>query len=444
MRNVIAVVMLVGCTEAQISEPADLLMDPIRLDVGPLVPGQSLERRLTIADVSGRTEGVELQQLSLSGRGVDMVSVSSTAELPASLAAPLPLVVEFATANAAEPGLYTVDVLAEGTDGVEDFALTSRLTFDVLACDEDGDGALSLVCGGDDCNDQSSAIRPGREELCNGIDDDCNGLIDDVPDLDGDGYPLCEDCDDSDPDVFPGATERCNGVDDNCDGVTPAEELDADGDRFRGCDGDCDDGDARINPAAPELCDGRDSDCDGVIPESELDRDGDGVAVCARDCDDDDPDVFPGNPERCNGMDEDCDDVIDPDGVCPCDREELAGQIYLFCTMPRTWSDAEAVCQRWNYDLLTIDGSVEDAWAFSTLQSIDRSEKWWMGINDRRREGAFEWSSGSAVSYTNWNPNEPNDSGRGEDCGQLNRYEDGTWNDEPCSTALPYVCELNE
>ena len=66
-----------------------------------------------------------------------------------------------------------------------------------------------------------------------------------------------------------------------------------------------------------------------------------------------------------------------------------------------------------------------------------------------RIEGDFVWSDGTPVGYTNWNSSEPNNSGGNEDCGQLNRFnennsnEPGTWNDEPCNTGMPFICEVN-
>jgi len=44
--------------------------------------------------------------------------------------------------------------------------------------DADGDGRLSLVCGGDDCDDKDKSVFVGAPELCNGKDDNCNGLVD--------------------------------------------------------------------------------------------------------------------------------------------------------------------------------------------------------------------------------------------------------------------------
>ena len=103
--------------------------------------------------------------------------------------------------------------------------------------DRDGDGAIArtccndrggvLVCG-DDCNDDDPMVRPGNQEICNGIDDDCNGSVDDgtlveaFTDIDGDGFGepgtshvgcadnpdislIDGDCDDRNPQIFPGS-----------------------------------------------------------------------------------------------------------------------------------------------------------------------------------------------------------------------------------------------
>ncbi len=45
--------------------------------------------------------------------------------------------------------------------------------------DNDGDGAVSRSCGGDDCDDNNAGRAPGNTEICgNGIDDDCNSATD--------------------------------------------------------------------------------------------------------------------------------------------------------------------------------------------------------------------------------------------------------------------------
>ena len=41
--------------------------------------------------------------------------------------------------------------------------------------DADGDGHMSTLCGGDDCDDSNAAVYPGAAEVCDGIDNQCTG-----------------------------------------------------------------------------------------------------------------------------------------------------------------------------------------------------------------------------------------------------------------------------
>ena len=133
-------------------------------------------------------------------------------------------------------------------------------------------------------------------------------------DLDGDGWYSGEDCDDQDPLTYPEASELCDGRDNDCDGEVPADEVDADRDGSRLCDGDCDDADPWTHPDAPEQCDDVDNDCDGTVDEGvHDDLDGDGFTACEGDCHGGDPSVYPDAPEGCDGVDNDCDGTSDED-----------------------------------------------------------------------------------------------------------------------------------
>ena len=145
--------------------------------------------------------------------------------------------------------------------------------------DEDDDGFQDVRCGKNDCADTDPLVNPAMPEICDDdIDNDCDDLVDwadtecDCWDSDGDGFddPACDglDCDDEDSDTYPGADETCDGIDNDCDGDPGADEVDADGDSIRICDGDCDDLNPNVCPD-DELCpdpteDGIDQNCDGV------------------------------------------------------------------------------------------------------------------------------------------------------------------------------------
>ena len=95
--------------------------------------------------------------------------------------------------------------------------------------DLDGDGASPLL---GDCDDDDPAVGPAAKEILNGRDDDCNGVVDNglIVDVDGDGSRACGtcgasaapncDCNDTNNAVRPGRAETCNNVDDDCDAAT--------------------------------------------------------------------------------------------------------------------------------------------------------------------------------------------------------------------------------
>lgn len=94
------------------------------------------------------------------------------------------------------------------------------------------------------------------------VGDDTDPVVDDTyaeyvdsGDLDQDGVTEEDgDCDDSDPSVRPGRTDLCNGIDDNCNETIDEGNPDADGDSI--CDGQ-----------DVEECDALDNDGDGAIDE---------------------------------------------------------------------------------------------------------------------------------------------------------------------------------
>ncbi|MEC7985837.1 MAG: putative metal-binding motif-containing protein, partial [Myxococcota bacterium] len=186
--------------------------------------------------------------------------------------------------------------------------------------DVDADGYVD-----EDCDDSNSAIHPGADEICDGIDNNCDGNIDEgvrtdfFTDSDGDGFgdpaiviQACEvpdgfvengsDCDDNSDLSYPGAEEICDGLDNDCneeidEGLDISFFVDGDEDGFgdddqvvQGCQpafglsqigGDCNDDDASISPIANELCDGVDNNCNGTFDEGVMttyynDVDGDG------------------------------------------------------------------------------------------------------------------------------------------------------------------------
>ncbi len=188
--------------------------------------------------------------------------------------------------------------------------------------DDDGYGDdtpnTASTVAGSDCRDDTASVNPdGTEAFCNGLDDDCDGDTVDNPDVDLDGFDVCDpsdpgtddgedaDCDDSAADTFPGAA--------------PSDDLtacmkDTDGDERGDSDpptgvtagSDCNDNDETVNIDASETAgDGVDSNCNGE-ETCFADLDGDGFG--------DETNTVGGSPVDCVGAgitddDQDCDDT---------------------------------------------------------------------------------------------------------------------------------------
>ena len=74
---------------------------------------------------------------------------------------------------------------------------------------------------------------------------------------------------------------------------------------------------------------------------------------------------------------------------------------------------------------MTINDAAEDEWLVATFGT-----QYWIGLNDIAVEGEWVWSSGEPVTYTNWFPGEPNNTGGTEDAAKIENWPPVVgWND---------------
>ncbi len=100
------------------------------------------------------------------------------------------------------------------------------------------------------------------------------------------------------------------------------------------------------------------------------------------------------------------------------------GHRYVRTPEPCLWAEAVAWAQSLGGHLVTISSQAENDWVWPTFGGPDHDL--WMGLSDFAEEGRWVWTSGEPVTYTNWDPGEPNNLG-GEDYGNL--FKGGIWND---------------
>jgi len=186
--------------------------------------------------------------------------------------------------------------------------------------DDDKDGHIYDLCGGDDCNDQNPGVFTGATEVCDdGNDNNCNGFKDCFD-------PACQNVPNCGCIPAPGGENCTNGINDDCDEQVDCFDADCIGTPACGCkpseSGACDNGfdddcdtltDCQDSDCATatnctcqaqfEFCDNKqDDDCDQLIDCVDPDCSGASPCVCKP----------PGSPELCgNGSDDDCDKLVD-------------------------------------------------------------------------------------------------------------------------------------
>ncbi|MEO0969129.1 MAG: lectin-like protein, partial [Cyanobacteria bacterium J06639_18] len=93
------------------------------------------------------------------------------------------------------------------------------------------------------------------------------------------------------------------------------------------------------------------------------------------------------------------------------DGAVYSGSNYLVTDTAMTWEEAQSHAESIGGNLVTINDAAEEEWLKTTFGS---TEELWIGLTDKNVEGQFEWSSGEALTYTNWVPGEPNNSNGGD------------------------------
>ncbi len=183
-----------------------------------------------------------------------------------------------------------------------------------------------------------------------------------------------------------------------------------------------------------------------------LDSDGDGfgdddqaVEACEAplghvavggDCNDDVATAYPGADEICDFVDNDCDGKADEwaltnDGVCNgCVGREQGGIAYYICVGVTTWNEGAATCQGRGAQVASIDSDYENDAIRYLMQDVPGVEYAFIGFNDRRREGQWEWSDDTPVEFELWASFQPDNFGN-QDCAVMFAWS-GEWLDRLC------------
>ncbi|XP_046293365.1 C-type lectin domain family 17, member A isoform X1 [Marmota monax] len=126
----------------------------------------------------------------------------------------------------------------------------------------------------------------------------------------------------------------------------------------------------------------------------------------------------------------DCTRITCPEGWLP-----FEGRCYYFSPSTKSWEEARKFCQESYSHLVIINSFAEHNFVAKAHGS---PRVYWLGLNDKNREGDWRWLDGSPVTLSFWAPQEPNNIYE-EDCASMNNG--GTWNDLSCAKTTYWICE---
>jgi len=143
-----------------------------------------------------------------------------------------------------------------------------------------------------------------------------------------------------------------------------------------------------------------------------------------------------------------CVHTVKPGAVVPkCDGTIHAGKCIRAIKKTVTAAQADAACKSWGGALASIHSGTENTVALNSAKQFCGTGWAWIGLHDLNKEGAWQWTDGSKVTYANWNKGEPNNY-KNED--RVHLMDSGKWNDHNqtvklnclvCKRALPVACD---
>ncbi|XP_027145353.1 macrophage mannose receptor 1 isoform X2 [Larimichthys crocea] len=104
----------------------------------------------------------------------------------------------------------------------------------------------------------------------------------------------------------------------------------------------------------------------------------------------------------------------------------------------KTWTDSQRDCRDEGGDLVSIRNLEDQSFIISQL-GYESNDELWIGLNDRKTEGLFDWIDHSTVSFTSWEFGRPLVHTDVNDCIFI-KGENGNWADGSCGEKRGFIC----
>ncbi|XP_053347188.1 lactose-binding lectin l-2-like isoform X1 [Clarias gariepinus] len=125
---------------------------------------------------------------------------------------------------------------------------------------------------------------------------------------------------------------------------------------------------------------------------------------------------------------------------CPCGWVKYERRCFTYQASKMDWASAEKHCLDLGGHLTSIHSENEYQLIKALIRTHDPEENAaWIGLNGCQKKFNWFWSDGSRLTFTKWNPREPNFV-NGECCVHIDRGGLKNWNDISCAHRYSFVC----
>ncbi|XP_023191646.1 macrophage mannose receptor 1-like [Xiphophorus maculatus] len=125
-------------------------------------------------------------------------------------------------------------------------------------------------------------------------------------------------------------------------------------------------------------------------------------------------------------------------GYCSAPWVPYNGHCFRLYQNAQSWSGAQTACRKDGGDLASIRNMEDNSFVTSELGYASTDELW-IGLNDIKTEGLFDWTDHTTVTFTSWEFGKPQGATNQNDC-VLIRGENGNWADRDCKENHGFIC----
>ncbi|XP_060100463.1 regenerating islet-derived protein 4-like [Heteronotia binoei] len=130
---------------------------------------------------------------------------------------------------------------------------------------------------------------------------------------------------------------------------------------------------------------------------------------------------------------------------CPIGWMQYQSYCYGIFADKQDWTQAELNCQNHRYSghLASILSDYEAQLLFQFItNNFPKEESFWIGLQDRLKNGRWRWSDSATSMFTAWVGGKPKSVDESGFCAYISKKQKFLeWNDAFCSTRMPYICE---